>query len=31
MLQGWVLDALPKPQPSPSSTFPLSISLVPGS
>lgn len=29
-LQAWVLDTLPKPQPSPSSTFPLCISC-PGS
>lgn len=27
-LQGWVLDTLPKPLPSPASTFPLHISLA---
>lgn len=30
-LQGWVPNTLPKPQPSPCSTFLLSISLIPGS
>lgn len=27
-LQGWELDTLPKPLPSPASTFPLHISLA---